>query len=98
MANCVNEECLRRQQCQCDEPQKMPLYEVKSGSDLITVDQSTGTTAIVSETTKLARAVEKMESFDKDRVMDTLRGQHENKRSTERRVSTTPRSDSTIVS
>lgn len=73
MANCVNEECLRRQQCQCDEPQKMPLYEVKSGSDLITVDQSTGTTAIVSETTKLARAVEKMESFDKDRVMDTLR-------------------------
>lgn len=73
MANCVNEECLRRQQCQCDEPQKMPLYEVKSGSDLITVDQSTGTTAVVSETTKLARAVEKIEEFDKDRVMDTLR-------------------------
>lgn len=73
MANCVNEECLKRQQCQCDEPQKMPLYEVKSGSDLITVDQSTGTTAIVLETTKLARAVEKIEEFDKDRVMDTLR-------------------------
>jgi hypothetical protein len=51
----------------------MPLYEVKSGSDLITVDQSTGTTAIVSETPKLARAVEKIEEFDKDRVMDTLR-------------------------
>lgn len=73
MANCVNEECLRRQQGQCDEPQKMPLYEVKSGSDLITVDQSTGTTAVVSETPKLARAVEKIEEFDKDRVMDTLR-------------------------
>jgi len=73
MANCVNEECLKRQQCECVEPQKMPLYEVKSGSDLITVDQSTGTTAIVSETPKLARAVEKIEEFDKDRVMDTLR-------------------------
>lgn len=73
MANCVNEECLRRQQCECVEPQKMPLYEVKSGSDLITVDQSTGTTAVISETTKLARAVEKIEELDKDRVMDTLR-------------------------
>lgn len=73
MANCVNEECLKRQQCQCDEPQKVPVYEVKSGSELITVDQSTGTTAVVSETTKLARAVEKIEEFDKDRVMDTLR-------------------------
>lgn len=73
MANCVNEECLRRQQCQCDEPQKVPVYEVKSGSDLITVDQSTGTTAIVSDSLKLARAVEKIETFDTEKVSTDIR-------------------------
>ena len=73
MANCVNEECLRRKQCQCDEPQKMPLYEVKSGSDLITVDQSTGTTAVVSDSLKLARAVEKIETFDTEKALKDIR-------------------------
>lgn len=73
MANCVNEECLKRQQCQCDEPQKMPVYEVKSGSDLITVDQSTGTTAIVSDSLKLVRAVEKIETFDTEKASTDIR-------------------------
>lgn len=73
MANCVNEECLKRQQCECVEPQKMPLYEVKSGSDLITVDQSTGTTAIVSDTAKLAQAVEKIETFDTEKASKDIR-------------------------
>ena len=73
MANCVNEECLKRQQCQCDEPQKVPVYEVKSGSELITVDQSTGTTAIVSDSLKLARAVEKIETFDTEKASNDIR-------------------------
>lgn len=73
MANCVNEECLKRQQCQCDEPQKVPVYEVKSGSDLITVDQSTGTTAIISDSLKLARAVEKIETFDTEKASNNIR-------------------------
>ena len=73
MANCVNEECLKRQQCQCDEPQKVPVYEVKSGSDFITVDQSTGTTAIVSDSLKLARAVEKIETFDTEKASTDIR-------------------------
>ena len=73
MANCVNEECLKRQQCQCDEPQKVPVYEVKSGSELITVDQSTGTTAIVSDSLKLARAVEKIETFDTEKASTDIR-------------------------
>lgn len=73
MANCVNEECLKRQQCECVEPQKMPLYEVKSGSDLITVDQSTGTTAVVSDSLKLARAVEKIETFDTEKASNDIR-------------------------
>ena len=73
MANCVNEECLKRQQCQCDEPQKVPVFEVKSGSDLITVDQSTGTTAIVSDSLKLARAVEKIETFDTEKASIDIR-------------------------
>ena len=73
MANCVNEECLKRQQCQCDEPQKVPVYEVKSGSDLITVDQSTGTTAIVSDSLKLARVVEKIETFNTEKASTDIR-------------------------
>lgn len=73
MANCVNEECLRRQQCQCNEPQKVPVFEVKSGSDLITVDQSTGTTAVVSDSLKLARAVEKIETFDTEKASIDIR-------------------------
>ena len=73
MANCVNEECLKRQQCQCDEPQKMPVFEVKSGSDLITVDQSTGTIVIVSDSLKLARAVEKIETFDTEKASNDIR-------------------------
>lgn len=73
MANCVNEECLKRQQCQCDEPQKVPVYEVKSGSELITVDQSTGTTAVVSDSLKLARAVEKIETFDTEKASTDIR-------------------------
>ena len=73
MANCVNEECLKRQQCQCDEPQKVPVFEVKSGSELITVDQSTGTTAVVSDSLKLARAVEKIETFDTEKASNDIR-------------------------
>ena len=73
MANCVNEECLKRQQCQCDEPQKVPVFEVKSGSELITVDQSIGTTAIVSDSLKLARAVEKIETFDTEKASTDIR-------------------------
>ena len=73
MANCVNEECLKRQQCQCVEPQKVPVFEVKSGSDLITVDQSTGTTAVVSDSLKLARAVEKIETFDTEKASTDIR-------------------------
>lgn len=73
MANCVNEECLKRQQCECVEPQKMPVFEVKSGSELITVDQSTGTTAVVSDSLKLARAVEKIETFDTEKASNDIR-------------------------
>lgn len=73
MANCVNEECLKRQQCQCDEPQKVPVFEVKSGSELITVDQSTGTTVVVSDSLKLARAVEKIETFDTEKASNNIR-------------------------
>lgn len=73
MANCVNEECLKQQQCECVEPQKMPVYEVKSGSELITVDQSTGTTAVVSDSLKLARAVEKIETFDTEKASTDIR-------------------------
>lgn len=73
MAKCVNEECLKRQQCECDEPQKTPVFDVKSGSDLITVDQSTGTTAVISDTPKLARAVEKIETFDTEAAANDIR-------------------------
>lgn len=73
MANCVNEECLKRQQCQCVEPQKTPVFDVKSGSDLLTVDQSTGTTAVISDTPKLARAVEKIETFDTEAATNDIR-------------------------
>ena len=73
MANCVNEECLRQKQCECVEPQKTPVFEVKSGSDLITVDQLTGTTAVISDTPKLARAVEKIETFDTEKASTDIR-------------------------
>lgn len=73
MASCVNEDCLRKQQCECLEPERVPVFEVKSGSDLITVDQSTGTTAIVSDSLKLARAVEKIETFDTEKASNDIR-------------------------
>ena len=73
MAKCVNEECLRQKQCECVEPQKTPVFDVKSGSDLITVDQSTGTTAVISDTPKLARAVEKIETFDTEAAANDIR-------------------------
>ena len=73
MAKCVNEECLKRQQCECVEPQKTPVFDVKSGSNLITVDQSTGTTAVISDTPKLARAVEKIETFDTEAAANDIR-------------------------
>lgn len=73
MAKCVNEECLKRQQCECVEPQKTPVFDVKSGSDLLAVDQSTGTTAVISDTPKLARAVEKIETFDTEAAANDIR-------------------------
>lgn len=73
MAKCVNEECLKRQQCECVEPQKTPVFDVKSGSDLLAVDQSTGTTAVISDTPKLARAVEKIETFDTEAATNDIR-------------------------
>lgn len=73
MASCNNEECQRAKECSCLEPQKIPVYEVKSGSDLISVDQSTGTTAIVADTAKLARAVEKIETFDTEKASKDIR-------------------------
>lgn len=73
MAKCVNEECLRRKQCECVEPQKTPVFDVKSGSDLLAVDQSTGTTAVISDTPKLARAVEKIETFDTEAAANDIR-------------------------
>lgn len=73
MAKCVNEECLRRKQCECVEPQKTPVFDVKSGSDLLAVDQSTGTTAVISDTPKLARAVEKIETFDTESATNDIR-------------------------
>ena len=77
MASCVNEECQRAKECSCLEPQKIPVYEVKSGSDLISVDQSTGTTAIVADTAKLARAVEKIETFDTEKASKDIRSNTE---------------------
>lgn len=77
MASCNNEECQRAKECSCLEPQKIPVYEVKSGSDLISVDQSTGTTAIVSDTAKLARAVEKIETFDTEKASKDIRSNTE---------------------
>lgn len=73
MAKCVNEECLRQKQCECVEPQKTPVFDVKSGSDLLSVDQSTGTTAVISDTPKLARAVEKIETFDTEAAASDIR-------------------------
>lgn len=73
MAKCVNEECLRQKQCECVEPQKIPVFDVKSGSDLLAVDQSTGTTAVISDTPKLARAVEKIETFDTESATKDIR-------------------------
>lgn len=73
MAKCVNEECLRQKQCECVEPQKTPVFDVKSGSDLLAVDQSTGTTAVISDTPKLARAVEKIETFDTEATANDIR-------------------------
>lgn len=73
MAKCVNEECLRQKQCECVEPQKTPVFDVKSGSDLLAVDQSTGTTAVISDTPKLARAVEKIETFDTEAATNDIR-------------------------
>lgn len=73
MAKCVNEECLKQKQCECVEPQKTPVFDVKSGSDLLAVDQSTGTTAVISDTLKLARAVEKIETFDTEATANDIR-------------------------
>ena len=73
MAKCVNEECLKRQQCECVEPQKTPVFDVKSDSNLLSVDQSTGTTAVISDTPKLARAVEKIETFDTEATANDIR-------------------------
>ena len=73
MAKCVNEECLKQKQCECVEPQKTPVFDVKSGSDLLSVDQSTGTTAVISDTPKLARAVEKIETFDTEAAANDIR-------------------------
>lgn len=73
MAKCVNEECLRQKQCECVEPQKTPVFDVKSGSDLLAVDQSTGTTAVISDTPKLARVVEKIETFDTEATANDIR-------------------------
>lgn len=73
MAKCVNEECLKQKQCECVEPQKTPVFDVKSGSDLLSVDQSTGTTAVISDTPKLARAVEKIETFDTEVAASDIR-------------------------
>lgn len=73
MAKCVNEECLKQKQCECVEPQKTPVFDIKSGSDLLSVDQSTGTTAVISDTPKLARAVEKIETFDTETTTNDIR-------------------------
>lgn len=73
MAKCVNQECENCKRCGEFKECVQPVYNVESGSDLLAVDQSTGTTAVISDTPKLARAVEKIETFDTEAAANDIR-------------------------
>lgn len=68
MAKCVNQECENCKRCGEFKECAQPVYNVESGSELLTVDQSKGTTAVISDSLKLAHAVAKIEEFDTERA------------------------------
>lgn len=72
MAKCVNQECENCKRCGEFKECVQPVYNVESGSELLTVDQSKGTTAVISDSLKLAHAVAKIEEFDADRATEFI--------------------------
>lgn len=72
MAKCVNQECENCKRCGEFKECVQPVYNVESGSDLLTVDQSKGTTAVVSDSLKLAHAVAKIEEFNTDKATEFI--------------------------
>ena len=73
MAKCVNQECENCKRCGEFKECVQPVYNVESGSELLTVDQSKGTTAVISDSLKLAHAVAKIEEFDTDRTTEFVK-------------------------
>lgn len=73
MAKCVNQECENCKRCGEFKECVQPVYNVESGSELLTVDQSKGTTAVVSDSLKLAHAVAKIEEFDADKATEFIK-------------------------
>lgn len=73
MAKCVNQECENCKRCGEFKECVQPVYNVESGSELLTVDQSKGTTAVISDSLKLAHAVAKIEEFDTNRTTEFVK-------------------------
>lgn len=73
MAKCVSQECENCKRCGEFKECVQPVYNVESGSELLTVDQSKGTTAVVSDSLKLAHAVAKIEEFDTNRTTEFIK-------------------------
>lgn len=73
MAKCINQECENCKRCGEFKECVQPVYSVESGSELLTVDQSKGTTAVVSDSLKLAHAVAKIEEFDTDKTTEFVK-------------------------
>lgn len=70
MAQCVKTNCVQ----ECHQPRRvsMPIFDVVSADNLILVDKSRGTTVQLSAGMRLARAVEKIENLDLEKLEDSV--------------------------